>query len=449
MRLITRISTASLTVAGLLVWLTISTGNVLAATSADGWFEVTRGSEILKQEASWQAVHGRFSTANPANAANQQRSIAVPDSKESRDEIRELTRSFASINQTKTVNIDMFIGEVKVFGTVDVSRVATGNGNILRVEVLDTGELMVIAQAEGSSSVRLWHRDGEQSDYNVRVSSVDPETRVREETMIRMRVRMIEFRKSALGKLGIDWSDSTSGPGFAVAGDALGNAYFRPESAAMFSALPNTVQPFSSYFGVAANITSRINFLASTGDATTLAEPVLSTMNGGSASFLAGGEVPYPSIGSNGQTVVQFKEYGIKLLVSPSIDASGLVRTVIDTEISQLDPAVSVQGAPGLLSRKAKTEVNVRSGETIVISGLLSSDSSKDIDKIPGIARLPVIGQFFRAQSARNAVNELVIFVTPEIIGARAELITQRQQEFLGTSSRRIEAAHHQLPSMD
>jgi pilus assembly protein CpaC len=445
----TRIPTGNLNVSGLFISLAISTCNVPAATSADGWFEVTRGSEFLKQEARWQAVHSHTGTLNPVNAVNQLRSVPAPDSSNSREATRESSRDFAPIGHARTVNIDMFIGEVKVFERVDVTRVATGNGNILRVEVLDTDELMIIAQAEGSSSVRLWHRDGRQSDYNVRVSSADPETRVREETMIRMRVRMIEFRKSALGKLGIDWSDSINGPGFAVAGDAIGNAYFRPEADAIFSELPNTVQPLSGYFGVAANITSRINFLASTGDATTLAEPVLSTMNGGSASFLAGGEVPYPSIGSNGQTVVQFKEYGIKLLVSPSIDASGLVRTVIDTEISQLDPAVSVQGAPGLLSRKAKTEVNVRSGETIVISGLLSSDSSKDIDKIPGIARLPVIGQFFRAQSARNSVNELVIFVTPEVIDAHPELITQRQQDFLGMSNRRVEAAHRLLPSMD
>ena len=190
---------------------------------------------------------------------------------------------------------------------------------------------------------------------------------------------MIEFRKSALGRLGIDWADSISGPTFAAAGDAVGNNLFRP-AAEGFNGLPNTVSPFSTYFGIATNITSRINLLASSGDAVTLAEPVLSSLSGSSASFLAGGEVPYPAVGSNGQTTVLFKEYGIKLNVVPTIDDAGNVRTIVETEISQLDPAVSVQGTPGLLTRRAQTQVNVRSGQTIVISGLLTSESSKDVD---------------------------------------------------------------------
>ncbi|MBX2885453.1 MAG: pilus assembly protein N-terminal domain-containing protein [Granulosicoccus sp.] len=349
------------------------------------------------------------------------------------------------VNQPVTSNIDMFVGEIKVFGPVDVKRVANGNGNILRAEVIDSGELMIIAQAEGSSSIRLWHRDGSQSDYNVRVSSTDPETRVRRETMVRLRVRMVEFRKSALGKLGIDWSDGAAGPALAIAGDVSGNSLFRPESDDMFSALPTTVKPFSSYFGIASQISSRINFLASTGDATTLAEPVLSTINGGSASFLAGGEIPYPVTDGGGQTIVQFKEYGIKLNVSPQVDASGLIRTVVETEISQLDPAVSVQGAPGLLSRKAQTEVTVRSGETIVLSGLLSSESSTDIDKIPGIARLPVIGQFFRSRSARNAVNELVVFVTPEVINLSSTAQTRHEALIWSRSEQGLKQSRQKL----
>lgn len=343
----------------------------------------------------------------------------------------------------------MFAGEVNVMGRVEVTRVAVGNGDIVRVEVLKSGELLVIAQSAGSTSLRLWHTDDSQSDFNIRVSEQDPETRVRMETMVRMRVRMIEFRKSALGKMGIDWSDSAAGPGFSIAGDAVGNNLFRPATEGFAASLPNTVKPFQTYFGIASNITSRINFLASTGDATTLAEPVLSTTNGGSASFLAGGEVPYPSIGANGQTIVQFKEYGIKLNVSPNIDALGNVRTVVETEISQLDPAVSVQGAPGLLTRKAQTQVNVRSGETIVISGLLSSESSKDIDKLPGIGNLPIIGNFFRARNARNSVSELVIFVTPEIVSTGSELLSERQQTVYQSSQARFDSAQQKIQLLD
>ena len=98
----------------------------------------------------------------------------------------------------KTVNVDMFAGEVNVMGRVDVTRVAVGNGDVVRAEVRKSGELLVIAQSAGSTSLRLWHTDKSQSDFNIRVSASDPETRVRMETMVRMRVRMVEFRKSAI-----------------------------------------------------------------------------------------------------------------------------------------------------------------------------------------------------------------------------------------------------------
>lgn len=354
------------------------------------------------------------------------------------------------IKDVHSQKLDMFVGEVQVLGQVSVERVAIGQGSIVQAEVLDNNELMVIAQQPGSTSLRLWHRDGRQSDYNIRVSESDPDTRVRIERMVRMKVRMVEFRKSALDRLGIDWSDSVNGPGLAIAGDAIGNPLFRP-AAEGFGALPNTVNPFATYFGIASNITSRINLLASSGDAVTLAEPVLTARNGGSASFLAGGEVPYPSVGSNGQTIVQFKEYGIKLNVAPEVDDLGQVRALVETEISQIDSAVSIDGAPGLLTRRAQTQVNVRSGETIVISGLLSSESSSDLDKLPGIGSLPVIGAFFKSQSRREAVSELVIFVTPEVLEPRANqrVLTERERSVYRQTSHHIATDRTRLPLLD
>ena len=348
----------------------------------------------------------------------------------------------------ETRKVDLFVGEVDVLGVVDVTRVAVGDGAIVRAEVLDGGELLVIAQAPGSTSLRLWHRGGGQSDFNIRVAETDPETRVRMERMVRMRVRLVEFRKSALGRLGIDWSDGANGPTFAAAGDAIGNDLFRP-AAEGFDGLPNAVRPFSTYFGIASNVTSRINFLASSGDAVTLAEPVLSTRSGGTASFLAGGEVPYPSIGADGQSRVQFKEYGIKLDVAPRIDEAGNVQTFVETEISQLDPAVSVQGAPGLLTRRARTEVNVRSGETIVISGLLSAESGRDVDRLPGLGRLPVLGALFRSKAHRDAVTELVIFVTPEVIEPAAATLAAREGRLRDASDARLRRARERLRILD
>lgn len=314
-------------------------------------------------------------------------------------------------------NVDMFAGEVKIFGQVAVNRIAIGNGKVIRGDVLKNGELIVIAESAGSSSLRLWNSDGSYEDYNVRVSEKDPETRIHMKKMVRMKVKMLEFRKSALGELGIKWDTDINGPSFSTAGDFLSNGIFRsPDNSGIGSNLPLYVAPFSTHFGIATSIASRIKYLESTGDAVTLAEPNLSCVNGGEAKFLAGGEIPYPVTGANGQVNVEFKEYGIKLDISPQVDASGNIYTKMLTEVSQVDPSTTVLDVPGLITRRTETEVNVIAGQTIVISGLLNAENSKDYSKVKGIADIPVIGALFRSKNYRNQLTELVVFVTPEVI---------------------------------
>lgn len=345
-------------------------------------------------------------------------------------------------------DIDMFVGEVKVLANVKVDRVAVGNGSVVQVEVLDNGELLTIAQSEGSSSIHLWHKNGQQSDFNVRVSATDPQTRVRAERMIRMRVKMVEFRKSALTRLGIDWGDAMDGPVFATAGDLVSNSLYRPAQSGLQQSLPIGVKPFSSYFGIASKLTSRINFMLTNGDAEMLAEPVLSCRNGGTARFLAGGEVPYPTIAANGQSTIDFKEYGIRLEIAPVVDSSGGVQASILTEISSLDPSVSVQGAPGLLTRRTQTEVNVQANQTIVIAGLLQSDASKDMDRLPGVGNLPVLGKLFRSENVRNNVSELVIFITPEVVDPASNYLTQEQLGIDSSSNRSLNGVRAQLGNL-
>lgn len=346
-------------------------------------------------------------------------------------------------------NLDMFVGQLQVLGKVDVTRVAIGNGGIIRAEVLKTGELLVIGQAEGSTSLRLWNKNGTQTGYNIRVGARDPETRIRMERMVRMRVRMVDFSKRALTSLGINWGTDTAGPTFAAAGDAIGNNLFRPGASEVFGALPNQVAPFSTYLGIASDITSKINFLSSNGDGVTLAEPVLSAVNGGEASFLAGGEVPYSTIGSNGLRTTEFKEYGVRLQVAPRIDANGNIRTFVEIEESSVDEAVSVNGAPGLKVRRAQTEVNVRSGETIVISGLLASESSDTVDAVPGLGRLPLLGRLFRSKGKDKELRELVIFLTPEVVEPLESTMTATNQEIYESTSRALESVRTSRPLME
>lgn len=397
---------------------------------------------IVKAEDGWQEIKSQ----NYEDKSDYSYIAKIEESNKLATQIEDYNSN--SAKSPKKKKLDLFVGEVKVVGKVDVTRVAVGNGAIIRAEVLKSGELLVIAKTAGSSSLLLWHKDGNHSDYNIRVSELDPERRFPIEKMVRMKVKMVEFRKSALGQLGIDWSDNIAGPSFATVGDVIGNNLFRPESNG-FSELPNTVKPFSTYFGIASNITSRINFMASNGDAVTLAEPVLSCVNGGTANFLAGGEVPYSTSGANGETNIGFKDYGIKLDIAPEIDANGNVRTLVKTEISQLDPAISVQGTPGLLTRRAQTQVNVRSGETIVISGLLSAEKSNEESMFPVLGELPIIGALFKTKGKRETTTELVIFVTPVVIDSDIDLVPDTEEKIYSYSSHVLSNLRKKIPIME
>jgi len=153
-------------------------------------------------------------------------------------------------------------------------------------------------------------------------------------------------------------------------------------------------------------------------------------------------------VGADGQTSVEFKEYGIRLNVAPSIDSGGNIRTSVETEISQVDAAVSINGTPGLLTRRAQTEVNVRSGETIVLAGLLSSENSNDTSGIPGIRNLPIIGRFFSTHGKSNEVRELVIFITPEVVDPE-NLVDTNSRRMYDLGTKRVDAIRSALPLME
>ena len=102
--------------------------------------------------------------------------------------------------------------------------------------------------------------------------------------------------------------------------------------------------------------------------------------------------------------------------MAPISDPDGYVATDVEVEVSTIDPAISVQGIPGFATRRTETQMNMREGETMVISGLLSSTESKSIDKVPGLGHIPIIGELFKSREFRDDQTDLVIFVTPFIV---------------------------------
>ena len=251
--------------------------------------------------------------------------------------------------------------------------------------------------------------------------------------MVIMNIKITEFNKNYLENLGINWDTAIAGPSAALALDGVTNRKFRPtsESPASFEGalsvlddndnLVNDVSNAFGYFGIASEITSRINFAVNSGNALILAEPRLSTRSGGEASFLAGGEFPI-EISTISGTTIEFKEFGVALSIKPEVDRKNNIRANVSTEISAIDRSVSVGDVPGLLTRKTSTDISMRSGETLVMSGLINQQASKDISGIKFLKDIPILGHLFRSKNFRDQKSELVIFVTPTVFNADSDI---------------------------
>jgi pilus assembly protein CpaC len=160
-----------------------------------------------------------------------------------------------------------------------------------------------------------------------------------------------------------------------------------------------------------------------------LAEPNLMTMSGKTASFLAGGEFPFPTIqgggGGVGQVTVQFREFGIRIQFLPTVTSRGTIRLIVTPEVSSLDVAngLTVQGftVPGLDVRRVQTEVELVNGQSFAIAGLLDNRLSETINRIPGLANIPLLGKLFTSRNITRSNSELLVIVTPEIVDPSAQ----------------------------
>ncbi|MEO8595251.1 MAG: pilus assembly protein N-terminal domain-containing protein [Candidatus Solibacter sp.] len=171
------------------------------------------------------------------------------------------------------------------------------------------------------------------------------------------------------------------------------------------------------------NLAASIKALESKRLLETLAEPNVLAINGKQASFVAGGEFPFPMVqpGANGNAIsVQFREFGIRILFTPRVTPRGTIQLQVMPEVSALDysNAVTVSGStiPALSTRRVQTEVELDSGQSFVIAGLMDNRMTETISKIPGLASIPLLGKLFTSRSAARNNSELLVIVTPEIV---------------------------------
>jgi pilus assembly protein CpaC len=236
-------------------------------------------------------------------------------------------------------------------------------------------------------------------------------------TQVHLRVRVAEVSRDVLKEFGINWEALFANGNFSfglvngrAVSDGLGN----------FLRSPTANSGFGSWSSGDDFINAAVDALAEEGLINVLAEPNLTAMSGETASFLAGGEFPIPIDSDEDGVTIEFKEFGVSLSFTPTVLTSERISLRVRPEVSDLSEVGAIDIGdlviPALATRRADTTVELGSGQTFAIGGLLSTDMQNRISKFPGLGDLPVLGTLFRSQSFQSNETELVILVTPYLV---------------------------------
>ncbi|WP_293973759.1 type II and III secretion system protein family protein [Sphingomonas sp.] len=186
-----------------------------------------------------------------------------------------------------------------------------------------------------------------------------------------------------------------------------------------FNNIAGTTLGFAGH-ALGMDLLSTLQLNEGNGQVTTLAEPTLTALSGETASFLAGGEIPIPQSQGLGTVSVEFKQYGVSLSFTPTVLSGGRISMRVRPEVSQLSDsgAVKLNGftIPALTTRRAETTIELGSGQSFVIGGLLQNSHNNSTDKAPVLGDLPILGALFRSNSFKKSETELMIVVTPYIV---------------------------------
>lgn len=252
---------------------------------------------------------------------------------------------------------------------------------------------------------------------------------------VMLRVRIAEMNRSAVKQFGVNLlsHDSTGGTLFGIGRGNPGTINVVKGTADPATGLsPENIQDvtfnnlvggttlglFGKIFGL--NMLGTLDLLENDGVITTLAEPNLTALSGETASFLAGGEFPIPVSQSLGAVTIEYKQYGVGLAFTPVVLADGRISLRVRPEVSQLSDAGSVKlngfTVPALTTRRAETTVELGSGQSFMIGGLLQNSNTNSIEKAPFLGDIPVLGALFRSTKFQRDETELVIIVTPFLV---------------------------------
>ncbi len=231
-------------------------------------------------------------------------------------------------------------------------------------------------------------------------------------TQVNLRVRVAEMSREVTRLFGIRWDAALSFGDFAL-GFNTGRLLEGADSLV------------GSFENSNANIAGIIEALEREGLVSVLAEPNLTALSGETASFLAGGEFPVPVGTENGEVQIEFKEFGVSLAFTPTVMNKNRISLRVRPEVSDLSENGSIRigtlTIPALATRRAETTVELGSGQSFAIGGLISNSTRTNVEKLPGLGDLPILGTLFRSTNFRRSESELVIIVTPYLVTPRSE----------------------------
>ena len=237
---------------------------------------------------------------------------------------------------------------------------------------------------------------------------------------VTLKVRIAEINRSLLKSMGVNLLSRDTTGGF-LFGIGRGNPGTISGSTATFniSGSGTTLGAAGHLLGL--DLLSTLDIAANDGVASILAEPNLTALSGETASFLAGGEFPIPVSQGNNAVTIEYKQYGVGLAFTPIVLGDGRISMRVRPEVSQLDAAngITVPGnfrIPALVTRRAETTVELGSGQSFMIAGLLQNTGQNSVDKAPVLGDLPILGALFRSNKFQRSETELVVIVTPYLV---------------------------------
>lgn len=386
--------------------------------------------------------------------------------------------SFGSVCAAEPVEVSL--NESKYMAASGITRLAVGNPAIADVQLLSSGDFLLVGKKAGTTSLIVWSDGGRRTEYTVYVAGNDrgmasaiqdaigyPKVHVQmiedrvmlrgkvenqyehdialkiaglytggdgsgvidllemeHPSQIRLEAQIIEINSDYTKNLGIQYWSQTPG-----ANSSSGSSSDNPNNDITVgtAGLFYGGEDFSSsrkhggWLGShVANVNVTLQALINEGKARILSRPSITTMSGKTANILIGGRIPIPVSDGNGNVSIDWHEYGVKLNIEPVVDSEDKITSKVHAEVSTLDYSHGVKidsfSVPGIATREAESEVNVRSGMTMAIGGLINSEDAKIVSKIPLLGDLPIIGRFFRHTSNTRDKRELIILITPTLV---------------------------------